>query len=148
MNKKILIGSGVAAFIIGAIAGLYYYTKKSIHKIAAAIDDTFDIEDNNNTIQCQFDLTKTNKNGSSFAKNAFIPEEENQKEKTIKAHNLKFGHIEPISIEERFDEMFKEKCENCPCKKNEKPAFQYLFDDQFYKDYIDTVNAFYGDDGK
>lgn len=147
MNKKVLISGGIAAFIIGAIAGLYYYTKKSINKIAAAIDDTFDIENDNNTIQCQFDLTKTNKNGSSLAKNAFIPEEENQKE-TIKVHNLKFGHIEPISIEQQFEEMFKEKCENCPCKKNEKPAFQYLFDGQFYKDYIDTVNAFYGDDGK
>jgi len=50
MNKKILIGGGIAAFIIGAIAGVYIYTKKSIEKIAAAIDDTFDIGDNNNII--------------------------------------------------------------------------------------------------
>ena len=92
MNNKVLISGGVAAFIIGAIAGLYYYTKKSINKIVAAMDDTFDIEDDNNTIQCQFDLTKTNKNGSSYAKGAFIPKEEeekNQKE-TIKIHNFKF----------------------------------------------------------
>lgn len=50
MNKKILISSGVAVFIIGAIAGLYYYTKESINKIVAAMDDTFDIEDDNNII--------------------------------------------------------------------------------------------------
>ena len=47
MNKKVLIGGGIAAFVISAIAGLYVYTKKSIGKIAAAIDDTFDIGENN-----------------------------------------------------------------------------------------------------
>ena len=148
MNKKIFVGGGIAAFIIGAIAGLYYYTKKSINKIIVAMDDTFDIENDNNTIQCQFDLTKTNKNGSSCAKNAFIPKEEENQKKTIKIHNFEVGHIKPVSIEQQFEKMFKEKCENCPCKKNEKPVFQYLFDDQFYKDYIDTINAFQGDDGK
>ena len=153
MNKKILVGSGVAAFIIGAIAGLYYYTKKSINKIVATMDDTFDIEDNNNTIQCQFDLTKTNKNGSSCAKDAFIPKEEEKQKETIKVHNLKFGHIEPISIQEEIEKAVKEKCDECPCKKNEtdkmyNSTFQYLFDDKFYKDYINTINAFYGDDGK
>lgn len=159
MNKKILISGGIAAFVIGAIAGLYYYTKKSINKIAAAIDDTFDIEDNN-TIQCQIDLTKTNKNGSSCAKDAFIPKEEeeekNQKE-TIKVHNFKFDdcykHIKPISIQEEIEKAIKEKCDECPCKKSEtdkmyNSTFQYLFDDKFYKDYINTLNAFYGDDGK
>ena len=149
MNKKVLIGGGIAVFIIGAIAGLYYYTKKSINKIISAMDDTFDIENDDNTIQCQFDLTKTNKNESSCAKNVFIPkeEEENQK-KTIKVDNFKFGHIAQSSIKQQFEKMFTEKCENCPCKKNEKPVFQYLFDDQFYQDYIDTMNAFDGDDGK
>lgn len=157
MNKKILISGGVAAFIIGAVVGLYYYTKKSINKIAAAMDDTFNIENDNNTIQYQFDLTKINKNGSSCAKNAFIPKEgkENQKE-TIKIHNFKFDdcykHIKPISIQEEIEKALKEKCDECPCKKSDtdkmyNSAFQYLFDDKFYKDYINTCNI-YEDDGK
>ena len=151
MNKKILISGGVAAFIIGAIAGLYYYTKKSINKIAAAMDDTFNIEDNN-VVQCQFDLTKINKNGSSCAKDGFIPKEEKQKD-TIKIHNFKFDncykHIQPLSIQEEIEKALKEKCDECPCKKNETGGlvFQYLFDDKFYRDYFNTVNVFQ-DDGK
>ena len=45
MNKKVVIGGGVVALVLGVVAGLYFYTKKTIGKIAAAIDDTFDIED-------------------------------------------------------------------------------------------------------
>ena len=156
MNKKILISGGIAAFIVGTIAGLYYYTKKSINKIAAAMDDTFNIENDNNTIQFQFDLTKTNKNGSSCAKNAFIPKEEENQKETIKIHNFKFDdcykHIKPISIREEMEKALKEKCDECPCKKNEtdkmyNSTFQYLFDDKFYRDYINTCNV-YEDDGK
>lgn len=156
MNKKILVSGGIAAFIIGVVVGLYYYTKKSISKIVAAMDDTFDIENDNNTIQYQFDLTKTNKNGSSCAKNAFIPKEEENQKETIKIHNFKFDdcykHIKPISIQEEIEKAIKEKCDECPCKKSETDkmydsAFQYLFDDKFYKDYINTCNV-YEDDGK
>lgn len=157
MKKKPVINGSILIFVIGAVAGLYFYTKRSIKKIVAAMDDTFDIEDNNNIIQCQFDLTKTNKNGSSCAKNAFIPkeeEEENQK-KTIKIHNFKFDnyykHIEPISIQEEIEKAIQEKCEECSCKKNEEhkiynPTWQYQVDDQFYQDYINTINAFRDED--
>lgn len=159
MNKKVLIiGGGIAAFVISAIAGLYVYTKKSISKIVASMDDKFDIENDNNTIQCQFDLTKTNKNGSSCAKDAFISkeEEEEKQEETIKIHNFKFDdcykHIKPFSIQEEIEKALKEKCDECPCKKSETDkmydsTFQYLFDDKFYKDYINTCNV-YEDDGK
>lgn len=158
MNKKVLISGGVAALVIGAIVGLYIYAKKSINKIVVAMDDTFDIEeDDNNIIQCQFDLTKTNKNGSSCAKNAFIPKEEENQKETIKVCNFKFDnryeHIKPISIQEEIEKALKEKCEECLCKKNETDkmydsTFQYLFDDQFYQNYINTINAFCEDDGK
>lgn len=154
MKKKTVINGSIFIFVIGVVAGLYFYTKRSIKKIIAAMDETFDIEDNNN-IQCQFDLTKTNKNGSSCAENAFIPEEEEENQKkTIKIHNFKFDdcykHIEPISIQEEIEKALKEKCDECPCKKNEaykvyNPTWQYRVDDKFYQDYINTVNLFDGD---
>ena len=142
MNKKILIGSGVAAFIIGAVVGLYYYTKKSIREIANGLDNWFENEDDMNNYLEQENQQKK--------------EEEKQKE-TIKVHNFKFDdcykHIKQISIQEEIEKAIKEKCEECPCKKNDtekmyNSTLQYLFDDKFYKDYINTVNTFCGDDGK
>lgn len=141
ISKKILIGGGVAAFIISAVVGLYYYTKKSIREIAKGLDNWFENEDQINNYLEQENQQK---------------EEKNQKE-TIKVHNFKFDdcykYIKPISIQEEIEKAIKEKCDECPCKKNEadkmyNSAFQYLFDDKFYKDYINTVNLFDGDDGK
>ena len=45
MNKKILIG-GIAAIglIVGAVTGLYYYTKKQLKKIFKNMDDSFDLD--------------------------------------------------------------------------------------------------------
>lgn len=42
MNKKVLVGSGVAALVIGAVVGLICYTRKSIRKIADGLTDMFD----------------------------------------------------------------------------------------------------------
>ena len=143
MNKKILISGGVAAFIVGAVVGLYYYMKKSIREIANGLDNWFENEDQINNYLEQENQQKKE-------------EEENQKE-TIKVHNFKFDdcykHIKPISIQEEIEKAIKEKCDECPCKKSEtdkmyNSTFQYLFDDKFYKDYINTVNLFDGDDGK
>ena len=155
MNKKILIGGGIAAFIISAIAGVYIYTKKSIGKIAAAIDDTFDIGDNNNTIQYQFDLTKTNKNGSSCAKNVFIPkEEEGEEKRTIKMPKISYCCYDTVGVDRAMkndiDEL-KERVEkleqNLNCL-NGNCNYNILFDDKHYNDYINTMDAFFGDDKK
>ena len=45
MNKKILIG-GIAAIglVVGAVTGLYYYTKKQLKKIFENMDDSFDLD--------------------------------------------------------------------------------------------------------
>ena len=150
-NKKFLIGGGIAAFIIGTVVGVYIYTKKSIGKIAAAIDDTFDIEDNNNTIQYQFDLTKTNKNGSSCAKDAFISEEEEKR--TIKMPKISYCCYDTVGIDRAMqndiDEL-KTKVEELEKKIDNLNVANYniLFDDKHYNDYIKTMNAFFGDDGK
>lgn len=150
MNKKILIGGGIAAFIIGAIAGVYIYTKKSIEKIAAAIDDTFDIGDNNNIIQCQFDLTKTNKNGSSCAKNAFIPEDKEDK-RTIKMPKISYCCYDAVSVDRAMqndiDEL-KEKVKELEYRLSGNCNYNILFDDKHYNDYMKTMDAFFGDDGK
>ena len=44
MKKKTVINGSILIFVIGAVAGLYFYTKRSIKKIVAAMDDTFDID--------------------------------------------------------------------------------------------------------
>lgn len=150
MNKKILIGGGIAAFIIGAIAGVYIYTKKSIEKIAAAIDDTFDIEDNNNTIQCQFDLTKTNKNGSSCAKNVFIPKEEEEK-RTIKMPKISYCCYDAVDVNRAMQNdinELKEKVKELEYRLSANYNYNILFDDKYYNDYMKTMDAFFGDDGK
>ena len=150
MNKKVLIGGGIAAFVISAIAGLYVYTKKSIKKVAAAIDDTFDIGDNNNTIiQCQFDLTKTNKNGSSVAKNTFIPKGE--EESTIKMPKISYCCYDAVGIDRAMqndiDEL-KERVEKLEYQLSGNCNYNILFDDKHYNDYMNTMDAFFGDDGK
>lgn len=155
MNKKILISGGIAALVIGAVVGLIYYTRKSIRKIADGLTDMFDDIENE---AYHIEQREEQINGQKVKTSVAYPQGESV---TVEMPVLKIGekncnntiynnesHLRPISIEQQFDEMFKEKCENCPCKKNEKPAFQYLFDDQLYKDYIDTVNMFDGDDGK
>ena len=155
MNKKVLVGSGVAALVIGAVVGLICYTRKSIRKIANGLTDMFDDIENEDY---HIEQKEEQINGQKVKTSVAYPQGESV---TVEMPVLKIGekncnntiynselHLRPISIEQQFDEMFKEKCENCPCKKNEKPAFQYLFDDQLYKDYIDTVNMFDGDDGK
>ena len=43
MKKWICVAVGIIGFI-GAIAGLYFYVKKTMSKIGKAIDDTFDVE--------------------------------------------------------------------------------------------------------
>jgi hypothetical protein len=48
MKKKTVINGSIFIFVIGAVAGLYFYTKRSIKKIIATMDETFDIEGNNN----------------------------------------------------------------------------------------------------
>lgn len=152
MNKKrILIGGGIVAFVISAIAGLYVYTKKSIKKVAAAIDDTFDIGDNNTTtIQCQFDLTKTNKNGSSVAKNAFISKEEEEKS-TIKMPKISYCCYDAVGIDRAMqndiDEL-KERVEKLEYQLSGNCNYSILFDDKYYNDYTKTMDAFFGDDGK
>ena len=158
MNKKVLVGSGVAALVIGAVVGLICYTRKSIRKIANGLTDMFDDIENEDYHFYHIEQKEEQINGQKVKTSVAYPQGESV---TVEMPVLKIGekncnntiynsesHLRPISIEQRFDEMFKEKCENCPCKKNEKPAFQYLFDDQLYKDYIDTVNMFDGDDGK
>ena len=148
-NKKIFIGGGVAAIIVGAIVGRYIYIKNSIKKIAAAMDDDFDIEENNDTIQCQFDLTKTNKNGSSYAKNAFIPKEEEKR--TIKMPKISYCCYDTVEINRAMQNdinELKEKVKELEYRLDNNCNYNILFDDKHYNDYIETMDAFFGDDGK
>ncbi len=150
VNKKVLIGGGITIFVISAIAGLYFYTKKSIGKIASAIDDTFDIGDNNNTIQYQWDLTKTNKNGSSCAENVFIPKED-EEVRTLKMPKISYCCYDAVGIDRAMqndiDEL-KKRVEKLEYQLSGNCNYSILFDDKHYNDYMNTMDAFFGDDGK
>ena len=74
-NKKILIGGGVAAIIVGAIVGRYIYIKNSIKKIAAAMDDDFDIEDDN--AQYEYKAQQEKINGQKVTIENVYPKEDN-----------------------------------------------------------------------
>ena len=148
VNKKVLIGGGIAAFIIGAIAGLYVYTKKSIGKIAAAIDDTFDIgeENKNDTIQYQFDTTKVNKNNETIT-----PKDEARTIKFAKVPN--FTCYDAVDVDHTMQDNIDKlriKVEELENKINSLTTvdYTYLFDDKNYKDYMNTMEAYFGDDGK
>lgn len=79
MKKKPVINGSILIFVIGAVAGLYFYTKRSIKKIVAAMDDTFDI-DNEQENEAANEQPKT---------------------KTVKINlNDNYGHIEPINIDD------------------------------------------------
>lgn len=139
MNKKVLIGGGIVTFVVGAIAGLYLYAKASMKKIASAMDDDFDIEDDNNIIQNQPDLTKT----STVSKD----------EETVKIVKVPkftyYGSIGSYPVQNDIDEI-RTKVEELENKINNLNVINCttLYDDNYYaaeaKDYIDI----FGDDGK
>ena len=124
MNKKVLIGGGIAALVIGAIAGLYVYTKKSIGKIAAAIDDTFDIEMQMN-VQPKYDKA-----------------ENQEKTETKKFKIPEYSTYDCVAIDHSIEDdidLLKKNVDELWTKYDE------LFN---YQSYINTINLFDGDDGK
>lgn len=158
MNKKVMIGGGVVALVIGAVAGLYFYTKKTIGKIVAAIDDTFDIEDDYIHEQKDEEI-----NGQKIHTESVYPKDEKKRVVTMK------GHIKPYPIIDKINEIQEQlkKCEDCPYKNKNQPIYPAWWgiyppyggegegitwasniDDKWYKDYINMVNLFNGDDGK
>lgn len=149
MSKKILISGGIAAFVISAIAGLYVYTKKSIKKIAVAIDDTFDIEEDN--VQCEYKVQQEEINGQKVITESVYPKEEEKR--TIKMPKISYSCYDAIGVDRAMqndiDEL-KTKVEELEKKIDNLNVANYniLFDDKNYKDYMNTLNAFYGDDGK
>lgn len=144
MNKKVLIGGGIVTFVVGAIAGtiagLYLYAKASMKKIVSAMDDDFDIEDDdNNIIQNQPDLTKTSNDSKD--------------EETVKIVKVpKFTYYDSIGsypVREDIDKI-RIRVEELENKINNLNVIDCttLYDDNYYaaeaKDYIDI----FGDDGK
>lgn len=161
MNKKIMIGGGVAALFIGAVVGAYYYTKKTIKKIVAAMDDTFNIEDGYIYEQKDEEI-----NGQKIHIESVYPKDESKRTAAI-VH----GHIEPYPIIDKINEIKEQlqlkKCEDCPYKNKNQftyPAWWGIYppyggeadgipwidnvDDKWFRDHINTVNLFDGDDRK
>ena len=141
---------------MGVLKNLQNLSDLEFYKCAEKLqDDITDFclsEDNNNTIQCQFDLTKTNKNGSSCAKNAFIPKEEKEEEKrTIKMPKISYCCYDAVGIDRAMqndiDEL-KERVEKLEYQLSGNCNYNILFDDKHYNDYMNTMDAFFGDDGK
>lgn len=161
MNKKVVISGGVVALVIGAVAGLYFYTKKTIGKIAAAIDDTFDIEDDYIHEQKDEEI-----NEQKIHTESVYPKDEKKRTINIDKNAAHFQLKQYPIIDEinKIKEQLK-KCEDCPYKNKNQPTYPawwgiYLpyegegitwmdnADDKWFRDHINTVNLFDGDDGK
>lgn len=159
MNKKAVISGGVVALVIGAVAGLYFYTKKTIREIAAAIDDTFDIEDDYIHEQKDEEI-----NEQKIHTESVYPKDE--KKRTV---TMTMGHIKPYPIIDKINEIKEQlkKCEDCPYKNKSQPIYPAWWgiyppyggegqgitwmdnaDDKWFRDHINTVNLFDGDDRK
>lgn len=150
MNKKILIGGSIAAFIISAIAGVYIYTKKSIEKVAAAIDDTFDIGENN--VQYEYKIQQEEINGQKVITESVYPKEEEKR--TIKMPKISYSRYDVIGVDHAMQDdinELKEKVKELEQNLNRLSGncnYSILFDDKHYNDYMKTMDAFFGDDGK
>lgn len=158
MNKKVVIGGGIVALAIGAIAGLYIYTKKTIGKIAAAIDDTFDIEDDYIYEQRDEEI-----NGQKIHMESIYPKDE--KKRTMMTVDLRLNDADITQLINKMKKQLDKKCEDCPCKNKNQSAYPAWWetyppygreaegitwagniDDKLYKDYINTINMFDGDE--
>ena len=125
MNKKLVVGGGITALMLGIIVGAYFYAKKSIKSIVAAVDDDFNIDIDDQKIE------QTNN--------------QEEESKIVKA-KLSSWSIEPISIENEIKKQLDEKCEKCPFK--QPFGYKNMIDDKWYIDHINTINLFDGDDRK
>ena len=146
-NKKILIGGGVAAIIVGAIVGRYIYIKNSIKKIAAAMDDDFDIEDDN--AQYEYKAQQEKINGQKVTIENVYPKEEEKR--TIKMPKISYCCYDTVEINRAMQNdinELKEKVKELEYRLDNNCNYNILFDDKHYNDYIETMDAFFGDDGK
>lgn len=122
MNKKILIG-GIAAIglAVGAVTGLYYYAKKQLKKIFENMDDLFDL-DGYDYEQKVKELNKKDEKTEEI----LLPNEERAKDQ-IKDGGAWWGIYPPNG--------------------GTDTNVNWL-DNDLYKNIINTVNLFDGDENK
>ena len=127
MNKKILIG-GVAAIglAVGAVTGLYFYVKKQLKKIFENMDDLFDLDGYN----YEQKIEKLNEKNEKTEEKV-LTDAEKQAWKDYITDGIAWWGI------------------YSPDGGGLIPAVNwYSNDDDYYKNNINTVNLFDGDENK